>query len=55
MQERFGERNRVTKDTVLNCDFIYEHNGMLVGFDKKQIIDAVRGRKNVYLQLQHTQ
>ena len=49
MQERFGERNRVTKDTVLNCDFIYEHNGMLVGFDKKQIIDAVRGRKKCLL------
>ena len=49
MQERFGERNRVSKEKVLNCDFIYENNGMLVGFYKKQIIEAVRGRKNCLL------
>lgn len=42
---RFGKRSETTKEAVLKCDFIYENNGMLVGFNKEQIIDAVRGRK----------
>lgn len=45
LQERFGQRQEVSKETVMNCDFIYENSGMLVGFNKKAIIDAVRGRK----------
>lgn len=43
---RFGKRREATKAAVLECDFIYENNGMLVGFNKEQIIDAVRGRRN---------
>lgn len=27
---------------MLNYDFVYENNGMLVGFHKEQIIDAVK-------------
>lgn len=42
---RFGKRQESSKEVVMNCDFIYENNGMLVGFNKEQIIDAVRGRK----------
>ena len=43
--ERFGQRKEASRERVMECDFVYENNGMLVGFDKKQIIDAVRGRK----------
>lgn len=46
---RFGERGRCTKDKALNCDFTYVNNGMVVGFNKEQIIDAVRGRKKCIL------
>ena len=42
---RFGSRNEASKETVEKCDFTYEYNGMLVGVNKDQIIDAVRGRK----------
>lgn len=49
MQERFGKRKRATKEDVLKCDFVYENNGMLVGFNKEQIIDAVRGRRRCFL------
>ena len=42
---RFGPRQEVPEETVMSCDFKYEYNGMLVGFNKDQIIDAVRGRK----------
>lgn len=42
---RYEKRREVSKAEVLKCDFIYENNGMLVGFNKEQIIDAVRGRK----------
>ena len=41
-RERFGKRNTTTKATVLQCDFVYENNGMLVGFNKEQILDAVK-------------
>ena len=43
---RFGKRREATKEEVMKCDFIYEDDGMLVGFNKEQLIDAVRGRKN---------
>lgn len=42
---RFGKRLEASKEKVMSCDFIYENNGMLVGFNKEQIMDAVRGRK----------
>ncbi len=42
---RFGSRLEVSKEKIMSCDFKYEYNGMLVGFNKDQIIDAVRGRK----------
>lgn len=45
LSARFEKRQETSKEEVLNCDFIYENNGMLVGFNKKQIIDAVRGRR----------
>lgn len=44
MQERFGINRKSSREEVLKCDFIYENNGKLVGFNKAQIIDAVRGR-----------
>lgn len=49
LRTRFGERNTVSKAEVLKCDFIYENNGMLVGFNKEQIIDAVRGNRHCLL------
>lgn len=49
LRERFGSRPLSPKEVVLACDFIYENNGMLVGFNKEQIINAVRGRKNCLL------
>lgn len=49
LRERFGKRNIVPKSTVLKCDFVYENNGMLVGFNKEQILDAVRGNRKCLL------
>lgn len=49
LQTRFGKRRESTKEEALNCDFVYENNGMFVGFREKQIIDAVRGRKKCLL------
>ena len=49
LQERFGKRLRCDKEQVQQCNFVYENNGMLVGFNKDQIIDAVRGRKKCIL------
>lgn len=49
LRERFGKRNKVDKATVLQCDFIYENNGMLVGFNKEQILEAVRGSRKCLL------
>ena len=49
MQERFGINQKASKEEVLKCDFIYENNGKLVGFNKAQIIDAVRGRSQCLL------
>lgn len=49
LQERFGLRQRYSRECVLQCDFVYESNGMLVGFKKDQIIDAVKGRKKCIL------
>lgn len=45
IRERYAKRTRSPKEDVLKCDFVYDNNGMLVGFNKEQIIDAVRGRK----------
>lgn len=49
LRERFGKRNTAAKTTVLKCDFVYENNGMLVGFNKEQILDAVRGSRRCLL------
>lgn len=37
-------RNKVSLEEVLACDYTYENNGMIVGFNKAEILDAVRGR-----------
>ena len=47
--QRYQQRERSTKEEVLSCDFIYERSGMLVGFNKEQLIDAVRGRRKCVL------
>ncbi|MCR5161423.1 MAG: hypothetical protein K6C06_06585, partial [Lachnospiraceae bacterium] len=46
---RFDQRRADPLEKVKECDFIYENSGMLVGFKKEQIIDAVRGRKKCLL------
>lgn len=46
INSRYVVRNESSKEDVLKCDFVYEVNGSLTGFNKSQIIDAVRGRKN---------
>lgn len=45
LKERYGKRELVSRERAMSCDFTYENNGMIVGFNKEQIIDAVRGRK----------
>lgn len=47
--DRYGKRVYAQKDEVLKCDFVYDNNGRLVGFNKEQIIDAVRGQKKCLL------
>ena len=49
MVPRTGKRNYVTKEEVLNCDFVYYHTDNIIGFNKDQIIDAVTGRKDCLL------
>lgn len=49
MQDRFGKWKKSSKEKVLECDFIYETNGILLGFNKEQIMDAVRGYKRCLL------
>ena len=46
---RFDKRQADPLEKVQECDFIYDNSGMLVGFKKEQIIDAVRGRKKCLL------
>ena len=48
---RFEKRKKSPENVVMNCDFVYENNGMLVGFNKQQIIDAVRGRKKCLISI----
>lgn len=45
LSSRFGKRVETSEEEIMRCDFVYENNGMLIGFNKEQIIDAVRGRK----------
>ena len=45
----FGTRTRATKKQVESCDYVYENDGLKVGFNKTQILDAVTGRKNCLL------
>ena len=40
----YEKRNTVSLEEVEACDYTYENNGMIVGFDKVEILDAVRGR-----------
>ena len=45
----FGERKKATRKQVEACDYVYENDGLMVGFNKSQILDAVTGRKNCLL------
>lgn len=53
--DRFGvmtshmRSTRYTRKDVADSDFVYETNGVMIGFDRNQIIDSVRGRKNTLL------
>ena len=47
----FGTRLKATKKQVEACDYIYENSGLMVGFHKSQIMDAVSGRCNRLLTL----
>lgn len=47
VQARFDRRKQSSREEVENCDFVYENNGMLIGFNKEQIIDSVRGKKKL--------
>ena len=49
IQDRFKKRHPVSREEVEKCDFIYENKGMLTGFSKEQIIDAVSGKKKCLL------
>lgn len=51
MVTRHGTRTCVSKEEVEMCDFKYQNNGISVGFNKTQILDAVRGKKNCLLSL----
>ena len=45
----FGTRTKATLKQVEACDYVYENDGLKVGFNKAQIIDAATGRKNCLL------
>ena len=45
----FGVRKKATLKQVEACDYVYENDGLKVGFNKAQILDAVTGRKNCLL------
>lgn len=45
---RFETRTTTSEDVVNLSDFIYEANGIKVGFNKQQILDAVHGKRNVF-------
>ncbi|MBR3315930.1 MAG: toll/interleukin-1 receptor domain-containing protein [Atopobiaceae bacterium] len=40
----YDKRNECSLEEVEACDYTYKNNGMVVGFDKLEILDAVRGR-----------
>ena len=40
----YDRRNESSREEVEACDYVYENNGMLVGINKLEILDAVRGR-----------
>ena len=44
--ERYEPRNRASLEKVKACDFTYWHNGILVGLNKSQLLDAVHGKAN---------
>lgn len=45
----YMRRKQYTQKEVADSDFAYESNGRMIGFDRNQIIDSVRGRKNSVL------
>lgn len=45
---RFEPRLTASKEEVSSSDFIYEANGIKVGFNKQQILDAVHGKRNIF-------
>lgn len=47
----YDARNETSLEKVLSCDFVYNTNGVMTGFNKSQIIDSVRGRKNCLMTL----
>lgn len=50
LQSRFGKRDsKQTADEVLKCDYVYRNADNIIGFNKKQIIDAVTGRQDCYV------
>jgi len=48
---KYGDRVYVDLQTIYKRDFRYENNGRIIGFDQKQISDALQGRKNCLLTL----
>lgn len=48
------EKKFVREEDINHCDFYYELNGLYVGFNKEQIIDAVHGIKDCLLTMSVT-
>ncbi len=52
LKSRYEPRKLASLEEVKQCDFVYEHpDGIVIGFNKEQIIDAVWGRKNCLITL----
>ena len=53
-KERFGSRTIVSRDDFYKYTdslFRYNHNGVMIGFNKEQIVEAVCNRTNAILTL----
>lgn len=46
---RFGFPKSCTKEEIDNCYIISSKNGYMTGFDRTQILDAVKGRSNMFM------
>lgn len=44
-----GKRHKHTEEEVMRCDLVYDIHGGKTGFNKSQILDAVRGRTNAMM------